>query len=47
MSSELLIKALRTQQGADLDVYLFFMRGADVTLIADISRIDRADSDSL
>jgi DGQHR domain-containing protein len=47
MSSELLIKALRTQQGADLDVYLFFMRGADVTRIADISRIERSDTDSL
>ena len=47
MNHELLIKALRTQQGANLDVYLFFMRGADVTRIADISRIERSDTDSL
>lgn len=47
MTNELLIKALRTKQGANLDVYLFFLRGADVTRIADISRIERSDNDIL
>ncbi len=47
MNNELLIKALRTQQGDNLDVYLFFMRGADVTRIADISRIERSETDNL
>ena len=47
MSHELIIKALRTQQGDNLDVYLFFMRGADVTRIADISRIERSETDNL
>jgi DGQHR domain-containing protein len=40
------VRALRTKQGK-ADVYSFFLRGADLTRIADISRIERDDADSL
>jgi len=45
--SELVIRALHSQQGKDLDVYAFFIRGADIARIADISRIGRDDKDAL
>ena len=41
---ELVIRALHTKQGADLDVYAFFVRGSDIIRVADISRIDRDES---
>lgn len=44
--SMVMVRALRTQQGQDVDVYSFFLSGADVTQIADISRIHR-DEDGL
>ena len=44
---ELSVRALQTQQGEGLDVYAFFMHGADITRIADISRVERSDSDLL
>ena len=40
------VRALRTKQGK-ADVYSFFLRGADLTRIADITRIERDETDSL
>jgi DGQHR domain-containing protein len=45
--SELVIRALHTQQGKDLDVYAFFIRGVDIARVADISRIGRDEKDAL
>jgi DGQHR domain-containing protein len=47
LKSELVIRALHTRQGKEMDVYSFFIRGADITRIADISRIGRDDKDAL
>lgn len=48
MSGKMLhLRALKAQQGADVDVFSFFMRGADVLRIADISRVHRDDADEL
>lgn len=44
---EIVVRALKTQQGARLDVYAFFIKGAQIVQIADISRIERDDSDGL
>src|SRR5215467_819064 len=41
------IRALRTRQGNGVDVFSFFIRGADITRVAEISRISRDDSDGL
>jgi len=38
-SQEIVVRALHTTQGENLDVYAFFIRGADIIRIADISRI--------
>ena len=46
-SSTLQVRALRTAQGDGVYVYAFFMPGAEVTRIADISRVERDVSDSL
>lgn len=43
----LVTRALRTRQGRGVDVYAFFLRGADVTRVADISRISRDEADAL
>ena len=43
----LIVRALRTQQGSDIEVYSFFLYGADIIRIADISRISRDDADKL
>ena len=43
----LIVRALKTQQGAGVDVYAFFLYGSDITWIADISRIGRDDADQL
>lgn len=45
--SEIVIRALHTKQGDNLDVYAFFIRGADIIKVADISRVERDESDSL
>lgn len=45
--SEIVVRALHTKQGNDLDVYAFFIRGADIVRVADISRIGRDDTDGL
>jgi len=41
------VRALRTRQGNGVDVFSFFIRGADITRVAEISRISRDDSDAL
>jgi DGQHR domain-containing protein len=41
---ELVIRALHTMQGPDMDVYAFFIRGSDIVRVADISRIGREES---
>lgn len=44
---KLSIRALRAQQGVKTDVYSFFLKGADVLKIADISRICRDEAEEL
>lgn len=46
-SHELTLRAVRAQQGDDVDVYSFFMRGEDVLRVADISRVHRDETDEL
>lgn len=41
------LRAVRAQQGDNVDVYSFFMRGSDVLRIADISRVHRDETDEL
>lgn len=41
------VRALRTRQARDTDVYAFFIRGADITRVADITRIARDGGDGL
>lgn len=45
--SPIVIRALHTTQGDGLDVYAFFIKGADIIKIADISRIERDETDAL
>lgn len=44
---EIVVRALHTQQGKGLDVYAFFIRGGDIVQVADISRVERDDTDAL
>lgn len=44
---EIVVRALHTTQGQGLDVYAFFIKGADIVKVADISRVDRDESDAL
>jgi DGQHR domain-containing protein len=44
---QVVVRALRTVQGAGINVFSFFMPGGDVTQIADISRVERDKDDSL
>lgn len=46
-NDDLVIRALRTQQGDGLTVYAFFVKGGDIVRVADISRIERSDLESL
>lgn len=46
-ASKLLVRALRTKQGKNIDVFSFFLHGSDITRIADITRITREDDDQL
>lgn len=46
-TTEVVVRALHTTQGAGLDVYSFFVRGADIVRMADISRVSRDENDSL
>ena len=41
------VRALRTKQGKGVDVFSFFIRGADITQVAEISRISRDETDTL
>jgi DGQHR domain-containing protein len=43
----IVLRALHTTQGDGLDVYAFFIRGADILRVADISRVERDESDAL
>jgi len=45
--SEIVVRALRTTQGDGQDVYAFFIRGADIVRIADITRVARDEGDVL
>ena len=44
---ELVVRALHSSQGTGRDLYAFFIRGADIIRVADISRIERAENDTL
>jgi DGQHR domain-containing protein len=46
-ADRLSVRAVRTRQGDKVDVFAFFVRGADVLRIAEISRIERDDFDAL
>ncbi|MFT2158574.1 DGQHR domain-containing protein DpdB [Pseudomonas putida] len=43
----IVVRALRTTQGDNLDVYALFIKGADLVRVADISRLSREESSSL
>lgn len=43
----IVVRALHATQGANVDVYAFFMRGADIVRIADISRLGRDEQERL
>lgn len=45
--SSLVVRSLHTRQGSGTDVYSFFIAGADIVRIADISRVERDDADEL
>lgn len=45
--ASIIVRALHTTQGDGLDVYAFFIKGGDIVKVADISRIERDDSDAL
>ncbi len=44
---DIVVRALHTVQGQGVDIYAFFIRGADVVRIADISRVERDANDAL
>ena len=46
-NKEIVIRALHTTQGKGLDVYAFFIKGVDIVRVADISRVDRDESEAL
>lgn len=46
-SSEIIVRALRTVQAQDLEVFSFFIRGSDIVRVADITRIERDASETL
>lgn len=46
-TKEIVVRALHTKQGLDLDVYAFFIRGSDIVRVADISRIERDEAETL
>jgi DGQHR domain-containing protein len=43
----IVVRALHTTQGEGLDVYAFFINGKDIVKVADISRIERDEADTL
>jgi len=46
-SKAISVRALRTKQGDGVDVYSFFIKGSDITRVAEISRVSRDDEDAL
>jgi hypothetical protein len=44
-ADHLVVRAVKSQQGQDVDVFAFFVYGSDLTRIADISRITRDEGD--
>ena len=46
-NDNLIIRALKTEQVTDVDTYSFFVPGAELVEIADISRVARDDQDTL
>lgn len=46
-SKEIVVRALRTKQGNNTDVFSFFINGSDIVRIADISRVERDVTDVL
>ncbi|CAN7506478.1 DGQHR domain-containing protein DpdB [Cupriavidus necator] len=46
-TKEIVVRALHTTQAGGVDVYAFFIGGADITRLADISRIERDAKDAL
>lgn len=46
-SEPIVVRALRTVQAEGLDVFAFFIKGADIVRVADISRIERDSADEL
>jgi len=46
-SRRIVVRALHTKQGEGVDVYAFFIRGADIVRVADISRVGRDEADNL
>jgi len=46
-NNEIIVRALRTYQGNNVEVFAFFIYGSDITRIADISRITRDEGDEL
>lgn len=45
--NEIVVRALRTHQGNEVEVFAFFIYGSDITKIADITRISRDEGDEL
>ena len=45
--NEIVVRALRTHQGNEIEVFAFFIYGSDIMKIADISRITRDEGDEL
>lgn len=45
--NEIVVRALRTFQGNQIEVFAFFIFGSDITRIADITRISRDEGDEL
>lgn len=44
-SEQIVVRALQTKQGNDIEVYAFFLYGSDLCRVADISRITREGGD--
>lgn len=44
---QIVVRALHTRQGPELDVYAFFIKGADIVKVADITRVGRDAEDVL
>jgi DGQHR domain-containing protein len=45
--NQICVRALRTKQGRDVQVFSFFIKGSDITRVAEISRITRDEDNAL